>query len=121
MNAIDQWQQAVKELRQVKEWAALIGVPYHGGCSGGGVGIGKVHEIRGTVTIYHQSHDGAANYHELPSKAASDAMSLALLDMAPQIIAKIVQGMQDRVTNAAREAAKLVEKMKADCVEEPTP
>ena len=50
-----------------KDWASLIGSPFRGG----GGGIGALQTLRicigdDTPKIYHQSTDGAQNYHRMP-------------------------------------------------------
>lgn len=62
MAGINDYQKLKAELGYAEGWLSLIGTPY----SGGGGGIGAVHEMIASATVYSQAYNGAKNYHEIP-------------------------------------------------------
>lgn len=116
MSTITKYQDAKFLLQRFSGWAGKIGRKYHGG----GGGVGKVTNALFKATIYHQPSDGDTNYHESET-AFADALNEAAKELAPQIIARAMALLENKVRDAAMAAEKEAKEVLAEIRTEGTP
>lgn len=101
---IEQYQGAKREHEECAAWAALIGAPYRGG--GGGVGELKSLQLmkgEASPTVYHQSSDGAKNYHPMPA-AMAPHLEAAIKARFADLLADALERQQEALKQSARAA-----------------
>lgn len=110
MNAIDEYQEMKRRLAYFEAWASLVGKEYFGGTRGKGGVFGVVTRARGSLTIYHQESDGAANYHEM-DESLSEKMEKAMITNAPVLIEDIRTQLLSQLKDSKEKARKLTEEL----------
>lgn len=102
---IEQYKGAKAEQLQCLEWWGLHGARYEGG----GGGYGKVSRVAVRIgpgsapVIYHQAHNGANNYHEMPM-ALSRHLDAAILDAFPALMEDALRRQKQAVDAIGKEA-----------------
>ena len=97
---LKEYQQAKRDLQQMKEWRALVGKTYRGG----GGGSGDVCMVSASITIYFQEYDGAKNYHDIPCQAGQGAINDVIKEMPLKIIDKAIENMEASLKVTAAKA-----------------
>ena len=105
MNKFETYQQIKAANKVSKDWAEMLGKPYHGG--GGGTGkIVYLTLCRGEMkspTICYQYSNGDQNYHACPS-VFIPTLEQVIQDEFPALLKKALLRQEELLQEAAKEA-----------------
>ena len=105
MGKFETYQQIKAANKVSKDWAEMLGKPYHGG----GGGTGKIVYLtlgRGEMkspTIHYQYSNGAQNYHACPT-VLIPTLEQVIRDEFPNLLKKALLRQEELLQEAAKEA-----------------